>query len=581
MGLATRLGRRSWTSPSKLGTVARTVPPLLLLVVLAACAGHPEADAIYYGGVIRTVDPDRGVAEALAVRDGRILAVGASKDLRARHEGPSTRLVDLGGACVVPGLIDSHGHLSGLGGLRNRLDLRGVASFAAVVQKVASRAGSTPAGEWIVGRGWDHSLWGTKKLPTHADLSRAVPDHPVLLTRVDGHAALANAAALARSGITGTTVSPMGGEILHDEAGRPTGMLIDNAIGLVSRHVSGASRGTLMERWRTGQEACFRVGLTSVHVAGVSRRALPEIRAHYASGTLKLRVHAMLSDERGLIPYLRANDPAPDERFAVRAVKLYIDGAMGSRGAWLLEDYSDRPGHCGLSVTEPGHIRAVALAAMARGWQVCTHAIGDRGNREVLDAYADALASTPERDHRFRVEHAQCISPHDIPRFAELGVIASMQPTHATTDMRWAEDRLGTERLAGSYAWRRILDSGARLAFGSDFPVESENPLRGIYAAVTRQNENGQPAGGWLPDQRVTVETALRLFTLDAAYAAFRENDLGSLTPGKLADFTILDKDLISIPAREILETRVLLTVIGGEVVFRATGGSLRETTAR
>jgi len=561
--------------------VVRTVPTLLLLAVLAACARHPDADTIYHGGVIRTVDPDCAVAEALAVRGGRILAVGASKDLRSRHEGPATRLVDLGGAGVVPGLIDAHGHLSGLGNLRNRLDLRGVASFAALIERVTVRARSTPAGEWVVGRGWDHSLWGAKKLPTHAGLTRAVPDHPVLLTRVDGHAALANAEALARSGITGMTADPRGGEILRDEAGRPTGMLIDNAIGLVSRHVTGVSGGTLAERWRAGQMACLRVGLTSVHVAGVSLRALPEIRALYASGALKLRVHAMLSDERGLIRYLRANDPAPDERFAVRAVKLYIDGAMGSRGAWLLEDYSDRPGHRGFPVTEPVHIRAVTLAAMARGWQVCTHAIGDRGNREVLDAYAAAVASAPERDHRFRIEHAQCISPPDIPRFAELGVIASMQPTHATTDMRWAEDRLGAGRLAGSYAWRRLLESGARLAFGSDFPVESEDPLRGIYAAVTRQDENGRPAGGWHPDQRVTVETALRLFTLDAAYSAFREHDLGSLTPGKLADFTVLDKDLIAIPAREILTTRVLLTVIGGEVVYRAAGGPLREAPPR
>jgi predicted amidohydrolase YtcJ len=554
----------------------------LLLVLLAAACGetYQVADAVYVGGVVHTLDPDSPRVEAVAVEGDRILATGTSKDIRARHAGPGTRLIDLGGACVVPGLIDAHGHLASLGHLKHSLDLRDTRSLEEMLERVASRAAGSPPGTWVEGRGWDQADWGEKELPAHERLSEVTPGHPVLLVRVDGHAALANRRALDLAGITRDTRDPAGGEILRDGAGEPTGMLIDTAIDLVSRVVPEGGGAPIEDLWRAAEKACFEAGLTGVHDAGVSRGSVGRLRALFDSGELRLRVHAMLSAGVGIVEHLQENRPVPDTRFAVRAVKLFVDGAMGSRGAWLLEDYVDRPGHRGLAVSDPARIRSVAAAAFANGWQVCTHAIGDRGNREVLDAY-EAAISDPGADHRFRVEHAQCLSLVDIPRFARLGVIASMQPTHATTDMRWAEDRVGRERLAGCYAWRRLLDSGTRLAFGSDFPVESERPLWGIYAAVTRQDHDGRPAGGWLPDQRLTPEEALRAFTLDAAHAAFWEEDLGSLEPGKLADLTVLDRDVLTVPPGEILETRVLLTVVGGEIVYRAEAGSPRETVVR
>ncbi|MFQ5845577.1 MAG: amidohydrolase, partial [Planctomycetota bacterium] len=368
--------------------------------------------------------------------------------------------------------------------------------------------------------------------------------------------------------ITRETADPDGGEILRDAAGEPTGMLVDNAVGLVRRAIPAGGGLPTTELWRIAQEACFRAGLTGVHDAGVPAADVEPLRRLYARGTLKLRVHAMLSAGPGIEDYLAGHEPRGDARFGVRALKLYVDGAMGSRGAWLLAPYSDRPGHAGLEVTPRKRLRALVEAAARGGWQVCAHAIGDRANREILDLYEAALKKHPRRAARWRVEHAQCLSPADIPRFARLGVIASMQPTHATSDMRWAEARVGPERLRGCYAWRRLLESGARLCFGSDFPVESERPLWGIHAAVTRQDHRGRPPGGWLPGQKLGREEALRLFTLDAAYAAFQEQEVGSLEAGKLADFVVLDRDILACPAPELLEARVLRTVVGGETVY-------------
>ena len=506
--------------------------------------------------VIHTMDAKNPKAQVLVVRGAEIVAVGGL-DLIEKHRG--ARRVDLKGACVVPGLIDAHGHLAGLGALQRQLDLRDTRSFAEMLQRIQARTRETPKGAWILGGRWDNATWGQKALPRHADVSKITPDHPVLLSRVDGHAALANAKALALAHITRETKDPDGGEILRDDKGEPTGILVDNAIALVRRVIPEGGGAPIEELWAVGEQACLRAGLTSVHDAGIAPADVARL-----PGKLKLRVYAMLSAVPGIERYVAENKPTA----SVRAVKAYIDGAMGSRGAWMLEAYADRPGHIGLAVTPPARLRALAEACARNGWQLCTHAIGDRGNREVLDAYESALKKHPGRDHRFRVEHAQCIALEDIPRFGALGVIASMQPTHATSDMRWAQDRVGAARLKGCYAWRRLLQSGARVAFGSDFPVESENPLWGFYAAVTRQDHEGLPKGGWLPDQRVSRQEALRLFTLDAAYAAFQEKELGSLEPGKLADFVVLDRDIMSVPSRELLRTRVLRTVIGGETVF-------------
>jgi predicted amidohydrolase YtcJ len=544
----------------------------LLLLPLLGCtppveeppAGPPVR--LYVNAVVHTVDPKWPSAEALAVQRDRIAVVGTTEALRKRY--PRAEVVDLEGACVVPGLIDAHGHLAALGELQRHLDLRATKSLDDMLTRVKERAAKTPPGAWILGGRWDQADWGEKELPDHHALSEATPDHPVLLSRVDGHAALANKKALAAAGVTRATKDPPGGEILRDEAGEPTGILVDRAVDLVRRAVPAGGGWPTGELWQAAQQACFRVGLTGVHDAGVSHTELGDLEARYAKGELKLRVYAMLSNEDGLADHIERHRARRDARFSVGAIKLYMDGAMGSRGAWMLAPYADRPDHEGLNVMPVARLRYLTNAAARRGWQVCTHAIGDRANRETLDAYADALQKHPRTDHRFRVEHAQCVSQEDIERFAQLKVIASMQPTHATSDMRWAEDRVGPERLRGCYAWRTLLQSGARLAFGSDFPVESENPLWGIYAAVTRQDHLGHPDGGWLPDQTLTRAEALRLFTLDAAYAAFQEKELGSLVPGKLADFVVFDRDILAVPPRELLQARVLRTVIGGETVF-------------
>ncbi len=546
----------------------------LLCLALVACSPPVEEPTkpaeppirLYVNAVVHTVDPQWPSAEALAVERDRIAAVGTTDALKRKYA--RAELVDLKGACVVPGLIDAHGHLASLGELQRHLDLRATKSYAELVARVKERARETPPGAWILGGRWDQADWGEKELPGHHALSEATPDHPVLLSRVDGHAALANRKALTVAGVTRDTEDPPGGEILRDEAGEPTGILVDRAVDLVRGAVPEGGGWPTGELWRAAQQACFEVGLTGVHDAGVSHTDLPDLEARYARGELKLRVYAMLSNEEGLEDYLERHRPNRDARFGAGAIKLYMDGAMGSRGAWLLEPYADRPDHAGLNVMPVARLRWLAAAAARRGWQVCTHAIGDRANRETLDAYADALEKHPRADHRFRIEHAQCVSEADLERFAELNVIASMQPTHATSDMRWAEDRVGQERLRGCYAWRTLLNSGARLAFGSDFPVESENPLLGIYAAVTRQDHLGHPEGGWMPEQTLTPAEALRLFTLDAAYAAFQDKQLGSLKPGKLADFVVFDRDILAVPPRELLQARVLRTVIGGETVY-------------
>ncbi len=547
----------------------------LLALVLCWTASAWAVDCVYHNGNIHTLDPQRPRVEALAVVDGRIVALGSDVQMLALA-GPDTRRVDLLGRCAVPGLIDAHGHLGSLGSLQlGRIDLVDTRSYEELLAYMAAVAARTPAGEWLLGGRWDQANWGQSELPHHAPLSEQTPEHPVWLVRVDGHSGLANARAMQLAGITRDTPDPVGGAILKDAAGNPSGVLVDNAMALISRKIPGGGTDP-SQALLAGQQACLAVGLTGVHDAGIS---VDEVRLYKRladAGQLRLRVYAMLS-ARAAPAYLPENPPLigyGGERFSLRAVKCMVDGAMGSRGAWLLEPYSDRPlddqgePYTGLPVQAPERILAVSQLALRHGWQVATHAIGDRGNREVLDAYAQALHEQPRREHRFRVEHAQCVSLADIPRFAALGVIPSMQPTHATSDMRWAELRVGPERIRGAYAWARFLRSGSRIAGGSDFPVESENPLLGIYAAVTRQSRDGEPGGGWRPEERLTREEALRVFTIDAAYAAFEESSKGSLEVGKLADFAVFSGDILSCPAAELLEIECTMTVIGGEPVF-------------
>lgn len=537
-----------------------------------AAAQPAPADSVWLNGRIYTADAQNARVTALAVRDGRLVGVGGGEDVGA-FIGPATQIVDLGGRTVLPGLIDAHGHVIGLGryGL-GLMDLSGATSFDGVVGAVSRQAREAEAGEWVLGGRWDHESWASKALPTHGDLSEATPHNPVWLRRVDGHAGLANDAAMKAAGVTRETPDPLGGAILKDAKGEPTGVFIDGAMSLIDR-VAPDSAQTTDALILKAQEMCLAAGLTGVHEPGVSPAEIEVYRALDAAGKLKLRVYVMVSGPYAL-RYFSEHAPEIGERVTVRAAKCYMDGAMGSRGSWLLEAYADRPladdgtPYTGLAVSQPRVIFDIAKHALEHGYQLCTHGIGDRGNREILDIYATVLAIQNLQDQRFRIEHAQLLSPADIPRFAQLGVIASMQPTHCTSDMRWVEARVGPERAKGAYAWRSLLDSGARLAGGSDFPVESHNPFLGFYAAVTRQNAEGEPAGGWQPQERLTREEALRLFTIDAAYAAFEEDVKGSLEVGKFADFIVIDRDVMTCPEKEILGTRVLRTVVDGEVVF-------------
>lgn len=514
------------------------------------------------GAHIYTGDSKRPEARALAVKSGRIIAVGedASKLL-----GPGIRHIDVRGATIIPGFIDSHGHMEGLGEALEMLDLTGARSTAEIAQAVRQAAAGRKPGEWIRGRGWDQTNWGGR-FPTTADLADAAPANPVFLTRVDGHAAWVNQRALDLAGVSAKTPDPAGGRILHAPDGQPTGVLIDHAMNLASKMIPPPTPEETRRRIARAARECVRLGLTTVHDAGIGSQALAAYRELIARGELPIRVYAMIGGAGELWREYLKRGPEIGERLTVRSVKLVADGALGSRGAALLAPYTDDPGNSGLMTLSREEIERVAREAVSRGFQTATHAIGDRANRLTLEAYAAALGG--RNDRRFRIEHAQVVAPEDFSLFARYSVIPSMQATHATSDMRWAEARLGKTRLAGAYAWRRFLDLGLTVPNGSDFPVESPNPLWGFYAAVTRQDKTGQPSGGWLPEQRMSREEALKSWTWSGAWAAFEEDRKGTLEPGKLADFVALSADILRVPAAEILKTRVTMTVVGGEVVY-------------
>jgi hypothetical protein len=487
--------------------------------------------------------------------------------------GPSTRVVDLAGRTVLPGLVDAHGHLLGLGQYLRNVDLTATRSYDEMIARVVARARTTPKGQWILGRGWDQNAWGDTRFPTQEALSRAVPDHPVWLVRVDGHAGLANAAALRAAAVTRETRDPEGGRIERAADGAPAGVFVDNAQRLVARAVPPATREEQRAALRAAVAELHRHGLVGVHDAGESRETIELMEEMAARGELDLRTYVMIGDDSAAIAHYFARGPRSalgNGRLWVRAVKLYADGALGSRGAALLAPYSDDPGNQGLLVSAPAHIRDVARRALAAGFQVNTHAIGDRGNRLVLDAYAAALTERPTADHRFRIEHAQILTPEDVPRFARLGVIPSMQGSHQTSDMYWAGTRLGETRLLGAYAWRSLLDAGNIVPNGSDFPVEQVDPLLSFRAAVSRQDARGWPVGGWHPEQRMTRDEALRSMTLWPAMAAFQERDMGTLAAGKYADFVVFDRDPMRASPEEIGQTRVRATYLGGRAVYEA-----------
>ncbi|MEM6289459.1 MAG: amidohydrolase [Bacteroidota bacterium] len=545
----------------------------LAALVLLAPALVSAQPYVVHNATVYTVDAANPVAEAFAVDDGRIVAVGAEADVLAAH--PDWERRDLGGRTVVPGLIDAHAHLMGLGQALLEADLVGAISKAEVVDRLVAFAADLPEGAWVTGRGWDQNDWGDgEPFPTRADLDEAFPDRPVWLGRVDGHAAWANTAALRAAGIdpeAEAPADPEGGAVIRDAAGRPTGVFVDAAEAYVQRAVPAPDQAFYAEALARALGETARYGLTGVHEAGMTLDVLELYRAFAAAGRFPIRNYMMITPTE-IGAFCDAHPEGVrehDDRLVVRSVKVYADGALGSRGAALLDDYADDPGNQGLLFQPDAALQATVEGAMRCGLQVNTHAIGDRANQQVLNAYEVAIAATGGGPGRHRVEHAQILTLDDIERFARLGVIASVQPTHATSDMPWAEDRVGG-RAVGAYAWRRLVDAGARLALGSDFPVERVDPLLGFHAAVTRQDGQNEPAGGWYGNQVLTREEALRGFTLDAAYAAFMEDEVGSLEVGKRADYVVFSDDIMRVTPEAILDASVVETVIDGEAVYKA-----------
>ena len=521
---------------------------------------------------IHTMDTARPLARAMAFdASGRILALGDADELQARY--PQARRLDVGSATVVPGLIDAHAHVGGLGFAMLGADLVGTASKAEIIQRLRAKAAQLKPGEWLLGNGWDQNDWPQQSFPTAAELDAVFPDRPVWLSRVDGHAGWANSAAMRAvpRDLAGNW-QPDGGMIQRDAAGKPNGIFIDNAMLLVEHARPAPDEATSERALALGMQAAVEHGLTGVHDAGITLAELRRYQRLADRGQMPLRIYAMADGNSDALESLCRNGlyRHPSGRLQMRAVKLYADGALGSRGAAMLEDYSDDHGNRGLLVMSADELAVASAKAKRCGVQVATHAIGDRGNRLALDTYAHALGADVAGDHRWRVEHAQILAPADLARFAQLHVIASMQPTHATSDMPWAQERVGAQRIVGAYAWRQLRDSGARLAFGSDFPVESVDPRLGLYSAVSRADGEGKPAGGWMPQEKLTAFEALRGFTLDAAYAGFGENELGSLAPGKRADFVVLAEDPLAVPDARLRTLDVRATYVDGRPVYEA-----------
>jgi predicted amidohydrolase YtcJ len=535
-------------------------------------AGGADADLVLTGGAVITMDKARPTATAVAIRGDRILAVGGDREIMS-WVGPRTRVIRLAGRGVSPGLIDSHAHLFELGSALEAVSLRGAASEEAAAQVAAGAAASLPAGEWLIGRGWDQNRWPDKKFPTAATLDKLVGERPTALERIDGHALWVSTAALQLAGIDRSTPDPRGGRIVRDGAGEATGVLVDSAMDLVNFKRPGITDSGRQRRILAGARQAIAAGITCVHEMGIDDRTADVYRNLADERRLPLRVYGFLSGDPAVAESLGRRvaeiDRSGSERFVLRGVKLFADGALGSRGAVLLAPYSDDPKNSGIWVTQAGELERAVEAAAEAGWQLAIHAIGDAGVRAVLDAYESVIAQHPNRDFRLRVEHAQVIAPGDMARFAKLGVIASMQPTHATSDMPWAETRLGPDRIKGAYAWRQLLASGAHLAFGSDFPVEEVSPLLGLHAAVTRQDAKGQPAGGWRPEEKLSLEEALAAFTTAGAHASFAEQHRGRVKTGMVADLTVYDRPLRG--DASLLETKVDMTIVGGELVYERT----------
>jgi predicted amidohydrolase YtcJ len=562
---------------------------LLASAIFAVCAcqqRHESADIVFTGGTIYTVDDAQPIVEAVAVKGGKILFAGDEAKAR-KYVAGKTKVINLHGETMTPGFIDGHAHIMGVGYNELELDLTAVESYEELAELVREAAKKAQPGQWILGRGWHQDKWKhapkviVKGFQTHALLSSASPENPVFLWHASGHAAMANAKAMQIAGVNQLTIeklsirgSPDRGEIIRDGFGNPTGIFTENAMNLIAKYIPENSAERDEEALHHALQACARNGITGVHDAGASRTSIKLFEKFRKENRLTVRLYVMVAGwDADLLREWLARGPQIDSShfLTIRSIKLSCDGALGSRGAWLLQPYSDRPGFYGMATTRMDTVLSVARQALKHGFQLCSHAIGDRTNREVLDAYEIALKENPEKtkDHRFRIEHAQHLNPRDIPRFAQLGVIPSMQAIHMSSDRPWAIDRLGEKRIKeGAYAWRSLMNTGARIINGTDSPVEPLNPIPCFYAAVTRKTLKGEPTGGYEPEQKMTRDEALQSYTINAAFGGFQEKLLGSIEEGKYADFTVFSKDIMTVPESEILSAEVVMTVLNGQVIY-------------
>ncbi len=555
----------------------RFLHALLALFLLAAPAHAKFVDTLIWGGPITTGDEAHPRVEALAIANGQITYAGARR-IAARLRGPNTRVIDLEGASAFPGFTDAHAHLRGIGERELTFNLEGTPSLAALVAAVKTRVDAAPAnGAVIVGRGWIETHWPEKRFPTRADLDAVSPDNAVILVRADGHALIANARALAMANVTDATPAPSGGQILKEAAGHPTGMLIDNAMGLMQAVGAKAAHPSLDD----AIDAALRVyparGWVGAHNMSVGWDEAGAWRARSDTGPIALRVYNAVTPEAGAELLRLGAQTSRDGRVVTRAIKYYADGALGSRGAALFAPYADAPNSTGLILLRHDEALAVFAQALRQGIQIATHAIGDRGNATALDIYAEAFAAVPAAQRkiqqpRWRIEHAQIVRPADIPRFAQLGVIASMQPSHAIGDLYFAPARLGFDRLVGAYAWKSMADAHVIVAAGSDAPVEKGDPLIEFYAAIARRSLDGFSGEGWHREQAMDRATALKMFTAWPAYAAFAETERGALKPGMAADVSVFSVDLMTAPAADIARAHAVMTMIDGVVAWRAEG---------
>jgi predicted amidohydrolase YtcJ len=559
------------------------------LILLSAVACGPTkvpADMVIFGGKIYTVNDQQPQVEAVVVRNGKIEFAGNENEAR-EYIGEKTEVIDLAGKTMTPGFIEGHGHIMGVGYNELNLDLASVKNYNELIERVREAASKAKPGQWILGRGWHQEKWDQKPdklvkgFQTHKLLSEASPNNPVFLRHASGHAAQANAKAMEIAGVNPLSIEKLqqnltqqGGEVILDELGNPTGIFNERAMSLIARHIPENTEETNAQALELAIKACWRNGITSFHDAGAGREDIDLFKKFKAENKLGVRMYVMLTGfDRDLVYewFKKGPEIDKDNLLTIRSVKLNCDGALGSRGAWLLESYADRPNFFGMATYSMDTVLKISREALKAGFQICSHAIGDRANQEILNRYEQAMKENPEvKDHRFRIEHAQHLHPNDIPRFGQLGVIPAMQAIHMSSDRPWAIERLGEKRIKeGAYMWQSLLKSGARIVNGTDAPVEPINPIPCFYASFTRKTLKGEPEGGYEPEEKMTREQALKSYTLDAAYGAFEEDIKGSIEKGKLADFTIFSKNIMEVEEMEVLKSEVKMTIVGGRVVYK------------